>query len=158
MEKINIQTNKLKLNVTNIKSSLISSNKKLKKLRSDKTSLIIRSRDQEEKLKKEKAIESPMEGLGKFGRMVGGIARNIARGPLSFFDKIKEFFGLILTGIIINNLPYIIDQIKGFFDRNKWLVEGTKFILSMSFSHKAISWSADSLRFSFGSISIIMRN
>lgn len=131
MEKINIQTNKLKLNVTNIKSSLISSNKKLKKLRSDKTSLIIRSRDQEKKLKKEKTIETPMEGLGKFGGMVGGIARNIARGPLSFFDKIKEFFGLILTGIIINNLPYIIDQIKGFFDRNKWLVDGTKFILSM---------------------------
>lgn len=131
MEKINIQVNNLKLNVTNIKSSLISSNKKLKKLRSDKISLFSKEKDREEKLKKEKSIESPMEGLGKFGRTVGGIARNIAKGPLSFFDTIKEFFGLLLTGIIINNLPYIIDQIKGFFDRNKWLVEGTKFILSV---------------------------
>lgn len=131
MEKINIQVNNLKLNVTNIKSSLISSNKKLKKLRSDKISLFSKEKDREEKLKKEKSIESPMEGLGKFGRTIGGIARNIAKGPLSFFDTIKEFFGLLLTGIIINNLPYIVDQIKGFFDRNKWLVEGTKFILSV---------------------------
>lgn len=131
MNKINLQVNILKLNVTNIKSSLISSNKELKKLRSDKISIFSKEKDKEEKLKKEKSIESPMEGLGKFGRTVGGIARNIAKGPLSFFDTIKEFFGLLLTGIIINNLPYIVDQIKGFFDRNKWLVEGTKFILSV---------------------------
>lgn len=121
------QVKQLKLNVTNIKSYLISSNKTLKKLRVEKNNLIAVEQDQSKKADKEKTVESP---LGKFGKTVGGIAKNIVSGPLSFFDKIKEFFGLILTGIIINNLPAIIDQIKGFLDRNKWLVEGTKFILS----------------------------
>lgn len=124
------QVKQLKLNVTNIKSYLISSNKTLKKLRVEKSNLIAVEQDQSKKTDKEKTVESPLSSLGKFGKTVGGIAKNIVSGPLSFFDKIKEFFGLILTGIIINNLPAIIDQIKGFLDRNKWLVEGTKFILS----------------------------
>jgi hypothetical protein len=124
------QVKQLKLNVTNIKSYLIPSNKKLKKLQVDKNNIIATEQDQNKKADKEKTVESPLSSLGKFGKTVGGIAKNILSGPLSFFDKIKEFFGLILTGIIINNLPAIIDQIKGFLDRNKWLVEGTKFILS----------------------------
>lgn len=124
------QVKQLKLNVTNIKSYLISSNKTLKKLRVEKNNIIAAEQDQSKKTDKEKTVESPLSSLGKFGKTVGGIAKNILSGPLSFFDKIKEFFGLILTGIIINNLPAIIDQIKGFLDRNKWLVEGTKFILS----------------------------
>ena len=119
----------LKLNVTNIKSYLISSNKQLRKLRIEKSNLIAREQDQDKKQQKEKNIESPSKELGSFGKTVGGIGKYIMKGPLSFFDKIKEFFGLILTGIIINNLPYMIDQIKGFFDRNSWIIDGTKSIL-----------------------------
>ena len=108
---------------------MISSNKQLKKLRVEKSNLIAKEQDQSKKQQKEKNIESPSKQLGSFGKAIGGIAKNILKGPLSFFDKIKEFFGLILMGIIINNLPYMIDQIKGFFDRNRWIIDGTKFIL-----------------------------
>jgi murein DD-endopeptidase MepM/ murein hydrolase activator NlpD len=48
---------------------------------------------------------------------------------MSIFDKIKEFFGILMLGLIVNNLPAIIGRIKKFFDDNKWLVEGFKFVL-----------------------------
>ena len=126
MEKIDLQVNRLKLNVTNIKSYLINSNKTIKKLKTDRQSFIKTLEDQQKKGEKEKKIETPASGLGKFAK---NVFAKVAAGPMSIFDKIKEFFGILMLGLIVNNLPAIIGRIKKFFDENKWLVEGFKLVL-----------------------------
>jgi hypothetical protein len=47
---------------------------------------------------KEKSVES----VKKIGGVVGGVLNKVTAPVKRIFDKIKEFFGLILTGIIIN--------------------------------------------------------
>ena len=125
METIKQQSEKLKINATNIKSYLVDSNKKLKKLNISKKNFVKKETERKTRLSEESRIETPFKS---FGRSVGNIASNIARSSMSFFDKVKEFFGLVLMGVIINNLPYIIDQVKTFFENNPWIISGTKFV------------------------------
>lgn len=126
MEALNRQVKTLKINVTRINSYLSSSNKTLKKLKVDKQTFIKTTEDQQKKQQKEKKIETPATALGSFGKKVLG---KIMSGPMSIFDKIKEFFGILILGLIINNLPAMIDAIKGFFDRNRWIGDGLKLVL-----------------------------
>ena len=98
------QLQKLKINSTNIKSSLISYNKQLRKLRLDENKLL---KDREKKAElqdKEKRLEMPGKSL------IENIKSRIIAGPMSFFDKIKEFFGIVLIGLVINNLPAIVNK------------------------------------------------
>lgn len=98
------QLQRLKINSTNIKSSLISYNKQLRKLRLDENKLL---KDREKKAEiqdKEKRLEMPGKSL------IENIKSRIIAGPMSFFDKIKEFFGIVLIGLIINNLPAIVNK------------------------------------------------
>ncbi len=120
------ESEKLKLNATNIKSQLIDSNKKLIQLKKSKKTFIRKESERKNRIGEESRIEAPFKS---FGRSVGNVASRIAKAPMSFFDKIKEFFGLVLAGIILKNLPSIIESIKTFFDRNPWIISGTKFIL-----------------------------
>jgi len=48
------------------------------------------------------AKEKSVEGIKKIGGAIGGTISKIAAPIKGIFDKIKEFFGLILTGIITN--------------------------------------------------------
>ena len=48
------------------------------------------------------AKEKSVEGFKKIGGVIGGTVSKIAAPIKGIFDKIKEFFGLILTGIITN--------------------------------------------------------
>lgn len=120
------ESEKLKLNATNIKSQLIDSNKKLIQLKKSKKTFIRKESERKNRIGEESRIEAPFKS---FGRSVGNVASRIAKAPMSFFDKIKEFFGLVLAGIILKNLPSIIESIKTFFDRNPWIISGTKFVL-----------------------------
>ena len=56
----------------------------------------------EESKKKFAAREKSVEGLKKIGGAVGGVVNKVSAPIKSVFDKIKEFFGLILTGIVVN--------------------------------------------------------
>lgn len=100
---------KLKLNVTNINSTLIRSNKELKKIKLSKQSFINDQTKQEKLRDREQKLESPMSPLGSSLKKVGSF---ILQGPMTIFDKVKEFLGLILLGILVNNLPKIIEQLK----------------------------------------------
>ena len=127
MEKINLQTNQLKLNVTNIKSFLIDSNKKLNKIRNTEKTLA-QSIKQKQKFKsEEKRIESPLKKVGP----ITNIAKKIVGKPLSFFDRLKEFLGLLFVGFIVNSLPKIISSIKNFFDENPLIGKSVKFIIDI---------------------------
>ena len=120
---------RLKLNVTNIRSSLISNQKKIKKINSEKNKFVLIKKNQEEIKKKESKIESS----DKIS-VIQNIGKKLLSGPLSLIDKFKEFFGLILLGIVVNNLPTIIKnlqkvlgEIKKFFDDNPWIGNTIKF-------------------------------
>jgi len=100
------QLYQLKINSTNIKSSLISYNKQLRKLRLDENKLLV-DREKRSKIEdKEKRLEAPGKGL------IENIKSRIVAGPMSFFDKVKEFFGIILIGVAINNLPAIVSKVS----------------------------------------------
>lgn len=121
---------RLKLNVTNIRSSLISNQKKIKKINSEKNKFVLIKKNQDEIKKKESKIES---SSGKISP-IQTIGKKLLSGPLSLIDKFKEFFGLILLGIVVNNLPTIIKnlqdvlgKIKDFFDKRPWIGDVIKF-------------------------------
>lgn len=120
---------RLKLNVTNIKSSLIFNNKKIKKINSEKNKFVLVTKNQEDVKKKESKIESS-DRIS----VIQNIGKKLLSGPLSLIDKFKEFFGLILLGIVVNNLPTIVQKlqdifgkIKTFFDQNPWIGNTIKF-------------------------------
>lgn len=130
-------TEQLKLNVTNIKSVLIDSNIKLKKINSQKNSVIRSENQKEKKAAAEKNIESvKIPGSG----IVGGVVSKIKGVGTSFFDKILNFSGYILLGFIANKLPEIIKTGKkvysfikpiwdGFSDTIKSISNGTGFLV-----------------------------
>lgn len=124
MENLNIQTNNLKLNVTNINSFLISSNKKIKKLSLDKKNIIYKETEKKDYASEEKRLE-----LSSFGKGVANISRGVIGKTMGFFDTLKELLGLLILGAVVNNLPKIIKGISDFFENNKWLIDGTKFVL-----------------------------
>jgi len=124
----NIQIEKLKINATNISSSLFRYNKQLIKLKKDRIKLTQVEENKRKVSKKEAGIES------SFKQSVANIGKQLIAKPLSLIDKFKEFFGLILLGILVNNLPTIITKfqevfgkIKAFLDQNPWIMDAVKF-------------------------------
>ena len=114
----------LKLNVSNIKSTLINSNKELKKLRSDEKTFIRNQQTRSKRIRKESFVEGKIPGSG----MVGGALSKMAAPAMSIIDKIKEFAGTILLGILINNLPTLIRKVDQFLEDNKGIIDAFKFI------------------------------
>jgi rare lipoprotein A (peptidoglycan hydrolase) len=115
---------KLKLSIFNIKSLLVFNKKKLDKIKKEKKKFSLFQMKKKKVEEKENKIESP--------RTVGSTLKNIGKGllakPLSIIDKLKEFFGIILLGVLVNNLPTIVKklqdvlgQIKKFFEDNPWI-------------------------------------
>lgn len=119
------QVQNLKLNVTNIKSSLIDSNRQLRKIRVDKIRLLDRYEKKREVEKKEKRIETKNLGIG------GGfkkIASAITSPFRSIFDRMMDFFGLIVLGMVVSNLPRIINAIETFFTSD--FIKGVGSVIS----------------------------
>tara|TARA_Y100000361_G_scaffold154071_1_gene178036 strand:- start:3225 stop:4811 length:1587 start_codon:yes stop_codon:yes gene_type:complete len=126
MEKINLQSNKLKLNAQNIKTLLVFSNKKLDKLRKEKN-LKVENQSYNKKIRaEEKRIETP-----KLPSPLKTIGSVITKGPLSFFDRVMQFAGVLLLGFLVNRLPKIIAGVQKFFDDNPWLGKTLKFTIDL---------------------------
>lgn len=132
------QVNQLKLNVTNINSYLIRSNKELKKLRGDKKSLFTKFEKQKELRQEESRIESKGLGIGSgFSRITSAVMTPV-RG---IFDRILEFIGLIGLGILVQNLPQIMAKIDEFLNSGFFksfmgivdtLVKGVEFLIDLT--------------------------
>jgi hypothetical protein len=107
------QVKQLKLNVTNIKSYLISSNKELRKLRINKKEFFFKLEKQKELKAEESRLETKNLGIGAgFSRLV-----NVVTAPArNIFDRILDFFGLISLGILVQKIPAIIAKIEEFFN------------------------------------------
>lgn len=118
------QVQQLKLNVNNIKSYLIRSNKELKGLKVKKRDLFSRIEKKREFREEEKRIETPNLGIGAGFAKISSTVTSPVR---SIFDQILDFFGLIALGIIVNKLPEIINKIDNFF--NSDFIKGVSSIL-----------------------------
>tara|TARA_R100000152_G_scaffold20257_1_gene13537 strand:+ start:522 stop:1505 length:984 start_codon:yes stop_codon:yes gene_type:complete len=112
------EVKKVKLNVTNIKSVLIRSNKKLRNVEKKKSYLTRRQEEQEKRILLEKKIETPRKKLKipLLGKAVGVVR--------SVWDRIVNFFGWLLAGFIVTRLPQIIENLKRRFAFIKPIWEG----------------------------------
>jgi len=115
------QVRKLKINVTNIKSYLVTSNKKLKKLEYKKSNLI----DNERKKIERKNLEANVEKKGKIKvPIISSIFGKIGGVVASLKDRILSFFGYLLLGFLANKLPEIIKSITNIFNKIKSIWTG----------------------------------
>jgi len=119
----------LKLNVRNIKSTLISGNKSLRKIRAEEKRLFKRQQVAAKRIQKENFVEGT--GIPGSG-MVAGAAKKISAPAMGLFDRLKEFAGNVLLGILVNNLPSIIRRVQNFLDKNKWIIETLKTTLKIT--------------------------
>ena len=107
------QVEQLKLNVTNIKNSLFSSNKEIKKLKTDKRNLFSKLEKKKDFREEEQRLEGGKLGIASgFSRIMSSVTSPVR----SIFDRILDFIGLIAAGILINSLPAIIQKVQEFFD------------------------------------------
>ena len=123
------QVKQIKITATNIKNTLFKSNRQLIKLKKDRVKFNQLQRTKgkisgEETALEKRSIRSSLKNVGE----------KLLSGPRSLIDKFKEFFGLILLGILVNNLPKIIKKlqevfgkIKSFLDNNPWIMDAVKF-------------------------------
>lgn len=120
------QAQKLKLTATNIKSSLVFNNKKLKKIRKDEDSLLRKIADDRKKKAKAAAI-------GKALKPAKNLAKNLVIKPgMSLFQKIMEFFTLVITGIIVKGLPGILKAIQSFFKKFGAVIKNIKDMIGVA--------------------------
>ena len=112
------QVEQLKLNVTNIKSVLISSDKKLGKIRATNSALKSKEIQQEKQEAAEKKIETPRIPVVS---QVFGTIKGVAT---SFLDKVLGFLGSILIGFVVTKLPEIMEGLKKVYDFVKPIWDG----------------------------------
>ena len=107
MSAIQEQTKSLKINATNIKSVLVRKNKRLTNLRK------IKSRIVDVNLRQAKQAKAASKISGSSGGGISGSpALDIFGAGLKFLSGLFKFMGLMLVGLIINNLPAIISTLK----------------------------------------------
>ena len=97
----------LKINAVKINKTLAEGNKSMKKLRAEEQRLF---RVQQTKIKIRKR-EDIVEGRRE-NKIKSAIKNRLIAPGLSFIDKLKDFFLTIGAGILINNLPQIIESVK----------------------------------------------
>ena len=106
------QVEQLKINVTNIYSFLVKSNKQYKKQEAD-TRRNEKVQQNKAKLRgEERRLEKRSSPLAKSASIVKDISRPVG----SLFDRIMDFVGTLLLGIAVNALPTIIEKVKEIID------------------------------------------
>ena len=93
---------KLKITATNIRSALINNNKKIEKLDLKKSSFLRRTELQAERAAAESNIEKKKKGPIK------SILGNVTNRVMSMKDRVLNFFGYVLMGMLVDHLPGII--------------------------------------------------
>jgi len=106
------QSEQLKINVTNIHKFLVESNNQYIKTESENKKLRKRQESKRKLSKEEKTLEKRTSPIGKSIKNI----KNVITSTGSIFDKLFEFIGLIVAGIIVNALPAIITKVKEIID------------------------------------------
>jgi hypothetical protein len=107
-----VLSNNIGIDENNITKTLVETNKILVEIQKQLAyDFAMRIVDEKEAIKRAKTAESKrkfaakeksVEGIKKFGSFAENIVDRVTAPIKSVFDRIKEFFGLILTGIVTN--------------------------------------------------------
>ena len=106
------QVEQLKINVTNIHSFLVKSNKQYKKQEADTRRNETVQRSKVKFRGEERRLEKRSSPLAKSASIVKG-AMQPAK---SLFDKLMDFAGALLLGILVNALPAVVKKVEEIVD------------------------------------------
>lgn len=113
-ESAQVELKKVKLNTKNIHSILVNRNKNKQRI-SASIKRDEEREDQRKKLeKKEKQLESPV--VNSLDNIKNSVRPSDNQGGGNIFNKLFEFLGLMLAGIIVNALPAIIEKVREIVD------------------------------------------
>ena len=124
---IDSQIKTLKITAVKINKTLAEGNKSMKKLRAEEQRLF---KVQQTKIKARKR-EDIVEGRKR--NKLGNYIKNRVIAPgLSFIDKLKDFFLLLGTGVLINALPGIISGVQQFLSDNEWIGKTLQSVIDIT--------------------------
>ena len=111
----NIQLNKVKISVTELDSFILKSRKDLQKAKINKNKFLRKQAKLAKREEKEKKTEKikPVTSFLKAG------AQKITSKVMPIFDTAMNFFGTLLLGFLVNQLPKIIENVSNFIDQVK---------------------------------------
>ena len=120
MSAIQEQSKKLKINATNIKSVLTRKRRVLHNKRRIKARII------DVNIKQQKqALRASGSGGGSGGGGTGMLGLDIMGMGLKFISGVIKFIGILIVGVLINNIPAIVSTVKGVWKSIKGAVNLT---------------------------------
>ena len=99
---------KVKLNVTNIKSVLLDGKKAVDEKKKDREDFLAKLEEEKKQRQQEKGLEKPIKPNQKPD------LKSPVKSSMGLVDRIFNFVGAIVGGIVVKALPDIIDAIKKF--------------------------------------------
>ena len=113
---------KVKLNVTNIKSVLLDGKKAVDEKKKDREDFLAKLEEEKKQRQQEKGLEKPIKSNQKKPDL-----KSPVKSSMGLVDRIFNFVGAIVGGIVVKALPDIIDAIKKLIDKVipffEWVVE-----------------------------------
>ena len=98
---------KVKLNVTNIKSVLLDGKKAVDEKRKDREDFFQKLEEEKKKKQEEKGLEKPLKPISDKPDL-----KSPVKSSMGLMDRIFNFVGAIVGGIVVKGLPGIIESIK----------------------------------------------
>ena len=98
---------KVKLNVTNIRSVLLDGKKAVDEKKKDREDFLQKLEEEKKKKQEEKGLEKPMKPISKKPEF-----KSPVKSSMGLMDRIFNFVGAIVGGIVVKGLPGIIESIK----------------------------------------------
>jgi len=116
---------KVKLNVNNIKSVLLDGKKAVDEKKKDREDFLQKLSDEKKQREEEKGLEQPIKPTQKKPDL-----KSPVKSSMGLMDRVFNFVGAIVGGIIVKALPEIIDAVKKIMKEVKpifeKIVEGLK--------------------------------
>lgn len=116
---------KVKLNVTNIKSVLLDGKKAVDDKKKDRDDFLQKLAEEKKQKQEEKGLEKPIDPKKKKPDL-----KSPVKSSMGLMDRIFNFVGAIVGGIVVKALPDIIDAVKKLIKHVKpifeKIVEGLK--------------------------------
>ena len=98
---------KIKLNVTNIKSVLLDGKKAVDEKKKDRQDFLDKLAEEKKQKQEEKGLEKPITPTQKKPDL-----KSPVKSSMGLMDRIFNFVGAIVGGIVVKALPEIIDAVK----------------------------------------------
>ena len=119
---------KVKLNVTNIKSVLLDGKKAVDEKKKDREDFLAKLEEEKKQRQQEKGLEKPIKSNLKPD------LKSPVKSSIGIVDRIFNFVGAIVGGIVVKALPDIINAIKKLIEKVKPFFEGVVEFLQPVFT------------------------